>query len=81
MEAIILVRFQVPEPKNMATARWLYFLCIREASHFRGLRLGIEARSDVFVCPAGQGKNREGGVEEIFVRKFTETIPSPEKHP
>jgi hypothetical protein len=62
----------------MATIWWLYFLCIREASHLRGLRLVIEARSDVFVCSAGQGKNREGGVFEISVRKFTKTIPSPE---
>jgi hypothetical protein len=29
--------------------------------------LEIEARSDVFVCPAGQGKKREGGVIEISV--------------
>jgi hypothetical protein len=43
----------------MATIGWLYFLCIREASHLRGLRQGFEARSHIFVCPSGQGKNGE----------------------
>lgn len=52
--------------------------CINEISEakscprqLRDSRAGFEARSDVFVCPKWQGKNRKGGSGEICVSKFT----------
>jgi hypothetical protein len=35
------------------------------------LCVGLEARSDVFVCPKDKAKTASGGLREISVRKFT----------
>jgi len=67
----------------MTTGRWLYFLCIREASHLRGLRLGREARSHIFVChEVTRQKWRAAGCEnfpsgKLFVaesKSFTKNL-------
>jgi hypothetical protein len=37
----------------------MFFVSRVGESHLRGFRKEIEARSHIFVCPAGQGKNGE----------------------